>query len=156
MRRMYTFPALFLAATLMLAPTLAQAAPGDHMAAFFKELGVSAQQTAAIQKIHGQAQPQIEAARTTLHADRANLRQQVASANATDAQLMTLYTQVASDTAAMHKLRFEMLLKVRAVLTPAQRQQAAAIMQKHKAEHGDHGHGGRGDHGDRDDDGMTP
>jgi Spy/CpxP family protein refolding chaperone len=151
MRRMHTFSVLFLAATLMLAPTMAQAAQGDHMADFFKELGVSPQQTASIQQIHAQAQPQMQAARTTLRADRANLRQQVASANATDAQLMTLYTQVASDAATMHKLRFEMLLKVRAVLTPAQRQQAAAIMQKHKGNH-DHG-----DHdGDRDNDGMTP
>ena len=140
-RRIFTLSAVLMTAALMVTPQLAQAASGDHMAAFFKELGVSAQQSTSIQQIHSQAQPLIQAARTTLRTDRANLRKQVASSDATDAQLQALYAQVASDAAAMHKLRFDMLLKIRAVLTPAQRQQAAQIMQqKHKQSHDDHDH----------------
>ena len=121
--------AVLCAAALFL-PMRARAAEGAHDTGMLTELGASPDQVTRIHAVHTQAAPQIQAAKQALAEARAALRKLVVSADATDEQLQAQYTQVWSSAQALHKLHFDSLLKVRSILTPAQRTQAAALLQQ--------------------------
>ncbi len=92
------------------------------MLRFADQLGLSDAQRSEIEAIHSQAQTESEALRTQVQAAHEQMRSLMAS-DASDAELRQRHDQMQALQQQMGDRRFETMLAIRNVLTPAQRAQ---------------------------------
>ncbi|MEY2979272.1 MAG: Spy/CpxP family protein refolding chaperone [Prochlorotrichaceae cyanobacterium] len=102
--------------------------PGER---WLDQLNLSADQLQQIQAIREQYKSQMEANRTDVQTSREDLRQLMAG-TASDNELRQKHNELQNLMQQGGDLRFESMLAIRGVLTPEQRQQAAALMEQHQ------------------------
>lgn len=119
---------------------------GDRVERLITELELTDTQVEQIQTIRQEARDEMETLHTTLRAEHQALHTLMAG-DATETELRTQHEQVQSLHQAVANQRFNTMLAVRAVLTPEQRSELAALMEqrrdRYRDEHGFRRHDGR-------------
>ncbi len=95
---------------------------------WMSNLNLSAEQQQQIEQIRQSSQDEFERLREQTRQAREQMRQ-LMSSNASDSQLRNQHRQLQELNQQMGNLRFEQMLKIRAVLTEAQRRELAENMQ---------------------------
>ena len=111
-------------------------------------LGLSQAQKTQLKALRRARRDKLQIARNDLQDARGDLRDLMASGNASDDQLRAQHAQVEKLQAALEEQRFQSILEVRDILTPAQRKKMRELMQQNQRrrefQRGRQGQGGQG------------
>lgn len=99
---------------------------------FMEKLNLTTEQRQQIQSIRTKYQPQMESIRQEMRTERETLRQMMTNNSSSD-NLRSQHNKIASLNQRIGDLRFQSMLEMREVLTPAQRQQWNQMMEDKKA-----------------------
>ena len=108
---------------------------GDRESRWIEELDLSPEQSEQIQAIREESRTAMQPLRDQLQQAREQLRSQMASNTSTD-QLQRQHQQVQALHQELGDQRFETMLAIRQVLTPAQRTQLAELAEQHRGQRG--------------------
>jgi periplasmic protein CpxP/Spy len=100
---------------------------GNRGEKMFQQLNLSADQQAQIKSIKAQAKTSNQALRQQLKTAREQLKALLASSDASDSALRQAHQQLQPLSQQMSDQRFDTMLKIRNVLTPAQRTKLAEL-----------------------------
>ncbi len=103
----------------------------ENVDKFMEQLNLTEDQKRQISAIREKYQAQMQQLRTSEQANRQELETMM-SGNASNDQLRSKHQQMVQTRERMNNLRFESLLEMRQVLTPAQRNQLAQLMQERR------------------------
>ncbi len=121
------------------APAAAGEGHGFGMRALEK-LDLTDAQRNDLERIRNETAPALKEARKHVRALRRELHGKM-SADAPENELRALFSRLEEGRTALHRLEFDRMLSVRALLTPAQRADLMKWMKEHKKKHGKKGHG---------------
>jgi Spy/CpxP family protein refolding chaperone len=103
---------------------------GDQ-ARWLQELDLTPEQVQEMRAIRERYQPQMETQRETMKAERQAL-QSLMVGNASEGTIRAQHEVVQDQALELADLRFESMLEIREILTPAQRAQAAELMEERR------------------------
>jgi Spy/CpxP family protein refolding chaperone len=98
---------------------------------WLQELNLSSDQVQRMQAVRDRYRPQLQAQRQQLETAMKKMKDLMTSDASAD-QIRQQHNQLESLHKTISDLRFESMLAIRDILTPAQRQQAADLMQQHR------------------------